>query len=543
MKDTCEDCQFFGKNQCAPKSTDPKREKCGDFYRLRKPRKEKVEDEEVTFSPGFTQKGVVFEQVSDNKYAVAGAEDLKPQFEAFGLNYAPLDRAPWPLAKEPVSHSTESEMWQEIRQFIYEHLFLPDENLYDVLTAWVMATWLHELWSVVPYIFFYGPVASGKTRGLEVLHRLAFRAIISSNISTAALFRACEQWKPTLILDETEIYNKAERNEIIGLLNAGYRRGQYAIRVKTTEKGEFLESFDVFGFKAMAGTEGLAHTLESRSIMIRMMKNRRKVRLHIDEEKALALRNKLLFWRLNILVNVDPNMLAETFLARVGSLELDNGRLEELFQCLLALANDGRENILKYAKKTAEMRQFEEQTSMEAAVVEALLSDSVAKENNIVLTKDVANKLNETRAEKEQFKTSSVGWIIRRLGFEPRHTRAGNGWLFDKDRIDYLRSIYLGSDTTAEKGSQGSQGSHAMDVDGMGSVKDVKDVNLFSQGSKPTLIAICHLDPIERGKCAFCGKTENLVYQAQYANGEWGNACLSCGEPMYEQFDSEHRAG
>ena len=108
-----------------------------------------------------------------------------------------------------------------------------------------------------PYIFFYGPVASGKTRGLEVLQRLNYRGILASNISAAALFRSCQEWHPTLLLDETEIYNKDTKTEMIGLLNSGYRRSQYAIRVKLTQQGSELEAFDVFDFKALAGTKGL----------------------------------------------------------------------------------------------------------------------------------------------------------------------------------------------------------------------------------------------------------------------------------------------
>jgi len=44
---------------------------------------------------------------------------------------------------------------------------------------------------------------------------------------------------------------------MIGLLNSGYRRSQYAIRVKLTQQGSELEAFDVFDFKALAGTKGL----------------------------------------------------------------------------------------------------------------------------------------------------------------------------------------------------------------------------------------------------------------------------------------------
>lgn len=461
---------------------------------------EREEEAKFEFRPGYRTevKGVketiviqIFEQLANNQFVYGLAhrkmpsephatydESIQSTVSMPEGNCAAIEKVPWPLVEKPIDF--DKELWNEIRAFIFEHLFLPDENLYDVLTAWIFASWIPETWSVIPYIFFYGPVASGKTRGLEILHRLSYRAIMSSNISSAALFRACEAWHPTLILDETEIYNKQEKNEIIGLLNSGYRRGQFAIRVKTTEKGEILECFDVFGFKAMAGTEGLAKTLESRSIMIRMLKNRRKVNLHIDEKKANELRAKLLSWRLRMLTDGELCEVCEGLFKKIGKLGFDSGRLEELFQCLLAVANDGRENILRYAEKMNEMRLFEEMTSIEAEVIEIMLNSNLGLLNNVILTKDVAEKFNENRVEREKVKAAFIGWAIRRLGFEPRHTRQGNGWLFDRERLNYLKQIYLG-EPLAEKGSQGSQGSQSMDVDGMESVKDVKDVNLLTQ--------------------------------------------------------------
>jgi len=494
----------------------------------------KEEESRPTSTPGFLDitNHYAFEQVKNSKYALPGSQATPKQSEPFLIDtpyvkldgaFVPLVRAPWPLADAPLNYGNFTEFWNETKQFIWDHLFLPDENLYDVLNAWAFASWIPEVWSVVPYIFFYGPVASGKTRGLEVLHRLSFRTIISSNISSAALFRACEAWHPTLILDETEIYNKTEKNEVIGLLNSGYRRGQYAIRVKVSEFGEILECFDVFGFKAMAGTEALAKTLESRSIMIRMIKNRRKVRLHVDEKKADELRAKFLYWRLNQLDGRERDVICEDFLRGVEDLEFDNGRLSELFQCLLAISNDGRENILAYANKMVEMRQFEEQTSIEAEVVEAMCNDETLKENNVILTKDVADKLNANRKENEKFKTNSVGYIIRRLGFEPRHTRRGNGWFYDIDRLKYLQAIYLGEGVVA-KPSLSSQTSRSMDVDGMESVKDVKDVNPLQQENHPKFT------------CWICRAG---IFDGIYEKTPEGPAHVNCYQQLLEARRSE----
>jgi len=443
------------------------------------PKQEKEPKTIIKHTPGgfHVDTGLFFEQVEDGKYCmwdIDGNIKLAPSVtygisDGCPINYFPLEKVAWSLPPVPIPLTDKEQLWKDIRKFIYEHLFLPDEALYDVVTSWVFASWLPELWITVPYLFFFGPVASGKTRGLEILQRLAYRGILSSNISSAALFRACEQWKPTIILDETEIYSKSERYEVIGLLNSGYRKGQFAVRVKNSEEGAVLEVFDVFGFKAMAGTQGLAQALESRSILIRMIKNRRAVKLFIDEETAKKLRGQLLMWRMQTLhfsnktkegLEKTPECelceLSEVKLRDVPPLNVESGRIQELFQPLLAVANSGRESIVKYAEKMDDIRRFEEKASVEAELIEIILKSETTLEENIFLTKNLAEEFNKDRNEREKWKSRSIGRLMRRLGFEMRHTRMGNGWYIDLERLRYLKEIYLGGDTTPKITSQTS---------------------------------------------------------------------------------------
>ena len=446
----CGDCKFHLKRGLCPraeyKSSEQNRIAClttdsaCEYFQPKTQKKKKKEA--VKHSPGFAKDGIIFEQIADEKYAYGKNLETDFVFRHEDIVYQPLDRCPWPLATTPTVYSSAHELWKDLYSFIYDHLFLPSKELYDVLTAWVLATWLQELWTVVPYIFFYGPIASGKTRGLETLRSISFRGILASNISPAALFRASEEWHPTLFLDETEIYNKDTKTEVIGLLNSGYRRGQYVIRVKQIQNGTELIPFDVFGFKAIAGTQGLAQALESRSILVKMIKARRKIERTISEDRATELRNKLLGWRLYTLANAELSELSELFQESTEPLTFGDGRLQELFNCLLAVSNEGQENIKNYAHKLNEIRSFEEKASEEAEIIEILSKNDIINEKSIVLTKDIAEAFNLCRKEKEQWKTRSIGWIIRRLGFDKIHTDQGNGWLIDKERLTYHQQTY-----------------------------------------------------------------------------------------------------
>jgi len=110
-----------------------------------------------------------------------------------------------------------------------------------------------------------------------------------------------------------------------------------------------------------------------------------------------------------------------------------------------------RENILKHATKTFEIRQFEEKASVEAEMIEILSRNGLRDERGIVLTKDLTEIFNSTRLDREKWKTRSVGWKLRGLGFIKIHTGQGNGWLIDEDRLHYLQQIYRTEISPVEK--------------------------------------------------------------------------------------------
>jgi hypothetical protein len=479
----------------------------------------------IAYSPGFLMrnKNLVFEQIEHEAYAMYNTEKgtlmiaesgaLTYYFDSENnIRYLPLQRVPWFVTKPQLTFTLleEADLWNEVRTFIYEHVDMVEEELYDVLTAWIFASYLPEVWMVVPYIFAYGPVATGKTRLLEALQILSYRGIIGSNVSSASLFRGAELWHPTIFLDETEIYSKVEHAEVIGLLNAGYRRGQYAWRVKNTEQGTELELFDVFGFKALSGTEGLAKTLESRSIMVRMMKNTRPIRFLVDQKKAEELRGKLLMWRFLKLHKIfgEGSEGSEPFSEVPPALNFADGRLIELFQPLLAVANHGYENIVNYAKKVYEMRQGEEEVSVEAMILNALVNSEGKVEEKVILTTDIAETVNKDIPKKEQFKTTTVGRIMRRLGFLPKHTKKGNGWIWNDGRVELLRKRYLPRHTPSENPS------------------------LPSPPSPIQLNQVSPSEPAER--CEQCGEFP-VAYKFSTHNGQEVKRCKHCIQKMQDE--------
>ena len=186
-----------------------------------------------------------------------------------------------------------------------------------------------------------GPLGSGKSRVFEILARLVFRPLGSSNMSGPALFRTLHAQGGTLLLDEAERLKQTqapEVQEILSMLLAGYKRGGQATRLEPVGDTFKTVSFDVYGPKALACVAGLPPALASRAISLTMFraapgseKPRRRIdadptgwqRLR-DELHALTLEHGPTWLELPKRVEVCPTM---------------SGRDFELWQPLLALAS------------------------------------------------------------------------------------------------------------------------------------------------------------------------------------------------------------
>jgi len=392
--------------------------------------------------------GTLFEQTIEGRYQIYDRPDNKfivPKdnqnpwtvWQNNGITYFPLEKLPWHPAPCAYGYKDVDVLFNEVRAFFEDHLDISNEALFDVYAAFTLASWRPEDFNVVPYLFFLGPLASGKTRALECFSRLCYRAIMATSMTSASLFRASEAWHPTMILDETEIYNREGMAEIIALLNAGYRRGQYAWRVGKVESGRLqLQSFDVFGFKVLAGTQLLRATLSSRSIITSMSKNVRSVRLFIDEDKASELRGQLLRYRFQNLGKPLPEIDFSAF---------KDCRVAELFVSLLYIAptEEIRERLREYAYSLVKSRMEEDLASLEARIFDAILKVEDHVDNGRVSTQMVTDKFNEGLAEKEQMNTRSVGRRVRALGFEKTRMTGGKaGFFWDTKRIERLKLRY-----------------------------------------------------------------------------------------------------
>jgi hypothetical protein len=171
-----------------------------------------------------------------------------------------------------------TELFERICRRLAEFIDLPNEHAAGTtatLALWVMLTYVYQAWPAVPYLYIGGPLGSGKSRLFEVLARLVFRPLASSNLTAAALFRTLNDRGGTLLLDEAERLrqgNDPQTAELLSMLLAGYKRGGQATRLEAVGDSFRTVNFDVFGLKALACVAGLPAALASRCITIMMFR-------------------------------------------------------------------------------------------------------------------------------------------------------------------------------------------------------------------------------------------------------------------------------
>jgi Protein of unknown function (DUF3631) len=175
----------------------------------------------------------------------------------------------------------------QLESYIRSYVTLGETCYALVIALWLAATHVWHTFDAFPYLVVTSSTKrSGKTRLLELISFVASNSRLVANISPAALYRTIDEEKPTLLVDEAEMFSSA-KSEYRSLLNAGYRRGQ-TVKRHDGDYGTYCP-------KAFALIGDVHDTLRDRSIVIEMRRGeaaRRFVYATAKEEGA-ALREMI----------------------------------------------------------------------------------------------------------------------------------------------------------------------------------------------------------------------------------------------------------
>lgn len=171
---------------------------------------------------------------------------------------------PWPA---PVDGA---DLLDSFAASVSRHMVLPP-GAADAIALWVEHAHCHDAADVSPIAAINSPTfGCGKTTLLEWQGAVVPKPLPASNITTAALFRSVEKWRPTLLIDEADTFLGAS-DDLRGLINLGHVRAA-AFVIRVVPVGDDLEprAFSTWAPKAIAMIGKMHPTLTSRSIVIEL---------------------------------------------------------------------------------------------------------------------------------------------------------------------------------------------------------------------------------------------------------------------------------
>jgi hypothetical protein len=215
--------------------------------------------------------------------AAASWHEHKPESRAKSEPALPFDEV------EPAGSEVDlSALLDDLCSTIIRFLVLP-EGAAETVALWICHTWcLDGGIDITPRLVVSSPVMRcGKTTLLDAVRGASRRTIAAENTTSAPLFRAIEEWQPTIVLDEADnlLVGKDADKELHGILNAGYRRGGAVMRC--VGEDHLPTRFDVFASVAFGLIGKLPGPLMDRSIVIQM--RRRTATEHVERVRPSAL--------------------------------------------------------------------------------------------------------------------------------------------------------------------------------------------------------------------------------------------------------------
>jgi putative DNA primase/helicase len=217
------------------------------------------------------------------------------------------DPEPWP------SEVDGALLASELEATFSRYIVLPS-GAAVALALWTLHSHAHDAAHVSPILAVTSPEKRcGKTTLLSLLGALTRRPLPVANVTTAALFRATEQWRPALLIDEADTFLK-ESEDLRGILNSGHTRGA-AFVLRVAGDDHEVRRFSTWAPKAVALIGRMHPTLMDRSVEIKMRRRRPEEeaeRLRLDRLDDLAeLPRRCARWaddHLGALRRADPTM-------------------------------------------------------------------------------------------------------------------------------------------------------------------------------------------------------------------------------------------
>ncbi|WP_180168347.1 DUF3631 domain-containing protein [Acinetobacter sp. YH01003] len=259
------------------------------------------------------------------------------------------------------------DLLNSIEQIVNDHIACEPQTR-TAVTLWILFTWAIDAMQIAPIACITAPEKRcGKTQLLTLIGELCYKPLPTSNISSSAMYRSIEAWKPTLLIDEADTFLK-ENEDLRGVINAGHSR-KNAFVIRCDGEDNKPTRFNVYCAKAISGIGHLPETIKDRSIILelrRKLPSEQKLRLrHANQAEWHNIKRKCLRW-----VSDNFEVIKTT---RPQLPEQLHDRAQDNWECLFIIAQLASDEWLNKANKAALL--IDEAEIVPLSINEQLLTD------------------------------------------------------------------------------------------------------------------------------------------------------------------------
>lgn len=331
------------------------------------------------------------------------------------------------------------ELRSSIQKFINKHLDVDEVSL-QLLSDYVLMSYVFECFEKIGYLRFFGPTNTGKSRALRVMFSLCYNSInLGVAPTTASIYRMMDKFNSgTLFIDEANFGDTTNKSTLAQILNGGYACDGLVTRCSGSQYEPI--QFKVFGPKVIANhTYYEDPALENRMFTIHMYETKRTdipnnlPNLPQDIE-AVDLRNKLLRFRIDHLDHTDTQI-------RYPELDNYNSRLRETVLPLLwsQSCNHIPEHIISYLDR-AKQNQEDQMMYDPTAVLASKVLEQIIKGNLEVTVNDFLFDIEQITGTPSSPKM--IGMNLRSFGATASRNSKGYRFFLRNVDTNYLKKRY-----------------------------------------------------------------------------------------------------
>ena len=154
---------------------------------------------------------------------------------------------------EKARHETMDSLYRKALSVWSKYIDADDFHL-KICAADTIFTYRQDTIGMTHYLFFVADNDAGKSNNLTVFNFLAYRNIMSNNMTHANIYNFLgnrDEGAGTICEDEAD--NIDEDHDKMGIYKEGYTRGHPVLRIVDTAYGRKQTKFNTFCFKAFAG--------------------------------------------------------------------------------------------------------------------------------------------------------------------------------------------------------------------------------------------------------------------------------------------------